>query len=1491
MSQFSCVLIGSETLTLTVAEMLVEAGVDLRAVCTRHGGLQAWAEARGIAVGGDLWVLDVPHDWLISAANLRILPEAVIARAARGAVNFHDGPLPDYAGVNTPVWALLNGAAAYGITWHHMAGGVDKGHILLQRWFDIAVGETAHSLNARCYAEAVDSFGEVITELASDRPAALPQEGPGLYLGLADLPPAAGHLDFGGPAQTALHLVEALDFANHANPICAAKLELGGHVLAAGSAEMLGGRGAPGTVLEVSDEALVVMADGGALRLGDLRYMDGRRVDPSALVAQGDVLHLPARAVTAGARLAKLAPAEALWRRRLEAELLGVPLAGPRSAAPDWQRVEISVPDGTSLEDIAARFLEFAERSAGARGAVALQTSELATLLDGAEGYITPWVPMVAVADIAVAQSRPGFAADLMLRTPALAGRGQPDLALSLSGAPVPGCALSFLPHEAALIYDAARLSADAATLLTARLEEALRGPLVALPEADRVAITAWNDTCVAYDATLTMPRAFEAQVARMPAATALIFEDTALSYGDLNARANHVAAALQAAGVGPGVTVALMAARGFDLMIGALGILKAGGAYVPLDPEYPAARTAHCIADSAAPVILTQEALRGSLPATQATVLTFETLQGHREANPETGAGPDDLAYLIYTSGSTGAPKGVMVGHRNVANFCAAMDAHITRTPGDTWLAVTSLAFDISVLELFYTLTRGMRVVISGDGPRAAVSGTSTLGSDRGMDFGLYYWGNDDGVGAQKYHLLLEGARFAEAHGFTSLWTPERHFHAFGGPYPNPSVTGAAVAAVAPGLSVRGGSCVAPLHHPARIAEEWAVIDNLTNGGAGIAFASGWQPDDFILRPENTPPENKPALYETLKTVRKLWRGEEVAFPTATGGTHSVVTQPRPVSKELPVWVTTAGNPETWREAGALEANVLTHLLGQSIEEVGTKIALYYAALREAGHDPADFKVTMMLHTYLAETRDKAREVAREPMKDYLRSAAGLIKQYAWAFPAFKRPKGVSTPFEMDLGSLEADELEAILDFAFERYFEDAGLFGTVEDAAARTEQLKAIGVDEIACLIDYGIAPEVVMEGLKPLAEVLRRANAGAALDPDDFSIAAQIMRHGVTHMQCTPSMARLLTMDRDARRALARVEQLYVGGEALPQDLAVELRSAGPRDIRNMYGPTETTIWSSVDRVGDGPVSIGTPIANTTLHVLDEAGREVPVGVQGALWIGGAGVTQGYWQREALTAERFRSLDGVGQGVLYDTGDLAAWQADGRMAYLGRADTQVKIRGQRMEMGEIEACLKAHEHVTEAVVMARPGPTGDPRLVGYFTASAALAEPDLRAHLAKHLPAAMIPAVLVPLDTFPLTPNKKIDRNALASPEAVAPPVPKAEAEMPASDMGQVVLRVWQTVLSLPQIGARDNFFDLGGHSLLAVQVHRDLRTALPDTRLTITDIFRFPVLADLVAHMETGGIKPAAAVAPTPDAPGRSATMSKRRAMRAGREARP
>ncbi|VDC27711.1 MupA/Atu3671 family FMN-dependent luciferase-like monooxygenase [Pseudogemmobacter humi] len=1494
----SAILIGNETLTSQCGAFWLSRGHRIAVVVSEAAPVRAWAAAEGLPVadyGPDLAERLPGADWLLSVANLAVLPVAVLAKAVRGAVNFHDGPLPEHAGLNAPVWAILAGEPRHGVTWHLIEGGLDRGRILVERRFDIAPDETALTLNTRCFEAGLESFPEVVAQLESG-PQPRAQTGEGRLHLRSERPPAMGRIDFARPVAEVLRLVRALDHGRYANPVATAKIDTGTRVLNVGSAARAEGAGAPGAVLAASPEGLVVACLDGAVRLSRLTCQEkGGVVCPSTVAAAA----LPLLSAEEAARLTLASAAAARAEPRLHRLLadpqpLALPTAQTGEAAEWWKL-------GLALTDLPVLALA-ALRAFGADG------GDLARAVPGLPGYLSAWEPVRVEPGATVAAAREtlgaslaapgtGWPLDLMSRDRALAALAVPALALSGAG-PVQGSALTLAPG--ALHFDASRIPPETAQALAtridwlaARIETAGYARLAELPaltpaERDFV-LNRVNDTAREHDRTALIHTAFEAQVARTPDAPALVYEREVLSYADLNARANRAAHVLRGMGVGPGMPVGLATRRGPDLVVGALAILKAGAAYVPMDPAYPAERLALFAEDSAAPVIVTQSDLIPALPEGVAKLAldADPRLAAAPQTNPDSGAGPGDLAYMIYTSGSTGRPKGVMVEHRNVANFFAGMDERLGTTPG-TWLAVTSLSFDISVLELFWTLSRGFRLVISSDENRALVS-AGRITSEQKMDFSIYYWGNDDGPGPRKYHLLLEGARFADQNGFRAVWTPERHFHAFGGPYPNPGVTGAAVAAVTKNIDVRAGSVVAPLHHPARIAEDWAVIDNLTNGRAGLGFASGWHPDDFVLRPENAPPNNKAAMFDAITQVRALWRGEGVDFPKGDGSTFTVRTQPRPVSAELPVWVTTAGNPETWREAGLVGANVLTHLLGQSVEEVAGKIRLYHAALREAGHDPADFTVTLMLHTFLAATRDEARRLAEGPMKAYLASAAGLVKQYAWAFPAFKKPAGVAHPMDIDLTALSEEESAAILDFAFQRYFEDSGLFGTVEDALSRVEQLKAIGVGEVACLVDYGIAPELVLEGLKPLAEVVRLANSGG-LAEDDFSIAAQIRRHGVTHLQCTPSLARMILMNEDSRRALSRLDTMLVGGEALPGALAADLNRAGVGRLLNMYGPTETTIWSSAEEVtvADPVVNIGRPLANQFLYVLDEGGAPVAPGTPGELWIGGEGVTRGYWKRSDLTDERFVPNPFHG-GRMYRSGDLVRLRADGRLDYIGRADQQVKLRGYRIEPGEIEAVLEEQPGVTQAVVMVREDSPGDPRLVAYTTGTAE--ESALRAALAAELPAHMLPAHYLRLERFALTPNRKVDRKALPAPNAQ--PVAEAVFAAPDTGIGQEIAQIWARVLGVPRVGAKDNFFALGGHSLLAVQAHREIREKLPQAKISITDIFRFPVLETLTAHIAG----PQAAAVLTPSAPqvfrpapggeGLDDAMSRRRAMRLAR----
>jgi len=360
------------------------------------------------------------------------------------------------------------------------------------------------------------------------------------------------------------------------------------------------------------------------------------------------------------------------------------------------------------------------------------------------------------------------------------------------------------------------------------------------------------------------------------------------------------------------------------------------------------------------------------------------------------------------------------------------------------------------------------------------------------------------------------------------------------------------------------------------------------------------------------------------------------------------------------------------------------------------------------------------------------------------------------------------------------------------------------------------------------------------------------------DGIRLAELIESADATILQATPATWRVLLESGWTGKADLK---MLCGGEALPRDLADRLLPLGG-ELWNMYGPTETTIWSLVERVWPGEMhpGIGRPIANTQVYILDAARRPVPVGVPGELYIGGDGLARGYLKRPELTAERFvpDPFNTTPNARMYRTGDLARWRADGTVQCLGRADHQVKIRGYRIEPGEIEAMLAKHADVVQNVVVARADSTGEHRLVAYVIARAGvtLDPADLRRFLAQDLPDYMVPSTYVALEQFPLTPNGKIDRKALPDPGMSVLAVSTSYAA-PATDTESTVAAIWQEVLNVPRVGRNDNFFDLGGHSLLVVQVQSRIQKKLGRV-LPIVEFFQHPTVTTLAARLNSNPV---------------------------------
>ncbi len=374
-------------------------------------------------------------------------------------------------------------------------------------------------------------------------------------------------------------------------------------------------------------------------------------------------------------------------------------------------------------------------------------------------------------------------------------------------------------------------------------------------------------------------------------------------------------------------------------------------------------------------------------------------------------------------------------------------------------------------------------------------------------MKFGIFFFGSpggDPGKG-DAYRLLLAAARFADAEGFEAVWTPERHFAPFGGLYACPAITSAAVITATQRIAVRAGSVTLPLHDAIRVAEEWAMLDHLSGGRAGVSFASGWHDRDFALAPERYA-RRREIMAEQIREVRRLWRGESVVRRGGNGRETELRIYPRPLCGEIPIWLTAAGTEETFRRAGEWGAGVLTHMLGQTWDRLSERIAVYRKAREAAGLDPPAGNVTLMLHTWVGEERRFLRERVEPVLRRYLEESFSLLGDAAspWEHGAFRdAPHPAGSRAGDPLRGLTPRERAQIVESAFERYFESAGLFGSTAEAGEVVARAHAAGVDEIACLIDFGLSEEDVLRGLQGLAEFSRGPNA-AGCEPVSHSPA---------------------------------------------------------------------------------------------------------------------------------------------------------------------------------------------------------------------------------------------------------------------------------------------------------------------------------------------------------------------------------------------------
>jgi amino acid adenylation domain-containing protein/FkbH-like protein len=1002
-------------------------------------------------------------------------------------------------------------------------------------------------------------------------------------------------------------------------------------------------------------------------------------------------------------------------------------------------------------------------------------------------------------------------------------------------------------------------------------LEAAVANPalklsqLPLLTEAERQLILVdWNATESAYPRDLILPQLFEQQAARTPEAVACILPgetaalDQQLTYRELNQRSNQLAHFLRKRGACPGQRIGIFVERSLDMMVGLLGIQKSGAAYVPLDPGYPPERIRLALEDAQAPLLITQQSLVAALPETGAGVVCLDRdwpeITKQSAANPVPTATSDDLLYVIFTSGSTGRPKGVQVPHRAVLNLLAFMGGLLRAGTGDVFPALASMAFDMCIPELYLALISGGRVVVvprevSADGEALAgllrrtgatvVHATPTTWNLL-LEAGFSGKGLERVIGAEPVPPELS-RRLLEAdpslYNFygpteTTVWSTYHHF-----------VSPSEPVVIGKPLANTQVYVLDKNQQPVPVGVEGEIYI----GGDGVT-------DGYLNRPELTAEKFVP---NPFATEQSLETGETNGLLAHELFALQSIRVSNRVAAVFGKQTVTYGdlNARSNQLARYLRAlgvvpDVLVGLcLDRSLDMLIALLATHKAGGAYVPLDPTHPKERIGF--ILGDARPAVLLTQKSLRESLPETSAQVVCVDAdWQMIAVESPEPL-TPYEFPTHLAYVLYTSGSTGKPKGVQIEHGNLLNLLL-SMRKLPGLRSTDRMLATTTLSFDIAQLEIYLPLITGAQVVLASREEAA---DGQRLLALMAQAKPTVMQATPATWRMLV---EAGWSGSPKLKVLCGGEALPADLAQQLLPRC-RELWNMYGPTETTIWSSLYRVRaglNGAVPIGRPVANTSMYVLDENFLPLPVGVTGELYIGGDGLARGYHNRAELTSEKFvHDPFGHKPGArLYRTGDLAKYLPDGNIQYLGRTDFQVKVRGFRIELGEIESALVQHPAVRQAVVSAREDAPGDKRLVAYVVPKPGshLNITEARTYLKQSLPDYMLPSALVELDALPLTPNGKVDRKALPKPESRSSEAQEYLA--PRTPEEEVVAGIWSEVLKLQQVGIHDDFFALGGHSLLATQVTSRIRQAFK-MELPLRALFEAPTVAGLAARIAT------------------------------------
>ncbi|HEY4388384.1 MAG TPA: amino acid adenylation domain-containing protein, partial [Ktedonobacteraceae bacterium] len=881
---------------------------------------------------------------------------------------------------------------------------------------------------------------------------------------------------------------------------------------------------------------------------------------------------------------------------------------------------------------------------------------------------------------------------------------------------------------------------------LVTRPEARLADIVFLTPAERKQLLEEWIPAPVALPQPPCLAQHFAQQVERTPDAVAVICEQQQITYRALDRRANQLAHYLRRQGVGPDQFVGVALERSLELVVALLGILKAGGAYLPLDPDYPSDRLAYMLEDARPVLLLTQHSLQARLPETNMPMLSLDQLWETLRAEPESALAipihPEHLAYVIYTSGSTGRPKGTMITQQGVCNSLQWMQATYPLAARDCVLQKTSLSFDPSVWELFWPLLVGARLTLARPGGHA----------DHGYLLGLLAQEEVTTLNFAPAELRL----FVEEPGWEQAVSVRRVM--CGGE--------ALPSELLQRFSVQKYAQLSNLYGPTEATIEVSFwICEAQNGGEGIVPIErpGANGQSYMLDVNAT---DKPFL--STYSLSQLFEQQVKRTPDAVA---LIFEQQQMTYCVLDRRANQLAH--SLRRLGVGPDQFVGVALERSLELVVVLLGILKAG---GAYLPLDPNHPSERLAYMLEDAQPALLLTQRSLQAQLPSTniPLFCLDQLWEMLSAE-PE--STPAIL----LQPEHLAYVI-YTSGSTGRPKGVMGTHRASLNRFHwmwQRYPFGPAEVCCQKTNLSFVDAVWEIFGPLLQGVTLVIMADDVVKDPAHLRRLLERQAVTRIVLVPSLLRVLLEDEQAlQRQLHRLTYWVSSGEPLALEVAQRFRRCLPEArLLNLYGSSEVTADVTYYEVTDldmlFSVPIGRPIANTQLYVLDTQHDLVPVGVTGELYIGGVGLARGYHRRPELTAERFipHPFSQMPGQRLYRTGDLVRYRADGVLEFQGRIDAQVKLRGFRIELGEVEAVLRVHPEVRDVVVLLREETEGRSYLVAYVIAQAegeGVTVAQLQAHMRMFVPEHMVPAFMILLDAFPLTPHGKVDRRALPLPD---------------------------------------------------------------------------------------------------------------------------